>query len=101
MGTTMGEQNPTPAPEPDETAAEADRWWAAVMKRTGALQGQGLSRAVAIGTAELESRIAQWPSDWGDDLCVLIYGDFDPPPHDLHYPSVGITIEAEKLTNTI
>ena len=32
---------------------------------------------------------------------MLIYGDFDAPEHDLDYPTLGITVEAGKLTNTI
>jgi hypothetical protein len=97
----MDEQNTATETEPDKAGSEIDCWWAALVKRAGDLQAEGMSRSVAMGTAEMESRIAQWPSAWGDDLCALIYGDFTPPPHDLHYPSVGITIEAEKRTNTI
>src|SRR5262249_927453 len=97
----MDEHPTAPAPERDKAGAEADRWWSALMKRTGELQGEGMSRSVAMGTAEMESRIAQWPADGGDDLCDLIYGTLDPPPPDLHYPSVGITIEAKERTGTI
>lgn len=97
----MDEQITAPPGEPDKAGAAADEWWAALNKRARELQSQGLSRSVAMNTAELESKIAQWPPAWGDDFCVLIYGDFDPPPHQLQYPSVGITIEPEKLTNTI
>jgi len=97
----MDEQTTTQTPEPGEAETEADRWWAALMKRQKELQGEGMPWSVARSTAEIEHRIALWPAAWGDDLCVLIYGDFDPPPHELRYPSVGITIEPEKLTNTI
>jgi hypothetical protein len=51
---------------------------------------------------ELETRIAHWPEKWGDDLQVMIYGDFDAPDHDLDYATLGITVEAgNKRTNTI
>lgn len=49
----------------------------------------------------MEMRIAQWPAGWGDDLVVLIYGDFNEPPAELAFPDLGITIEPEKLINTV
>jgi hypothetical protein len=97
----MDEQTSPPPDKSDKAGAAADKWWAALNERAEELRAQGLSRSVAMNTAEVESRIAQWPPTWGNDLCALIYGDFDPPPHELHYPSLGITIEPEKLTNTI
>ncbi|MCH8879808.1 MAG: hypothetical protein IID34_07995 [Planctomycetes bacterium] len=86
---------------PDNAAAEADQFMASLNKRAAELQETGLSRWVAFGTAQLEARIASWPKKWGDDLEVLIYGDFDAPNHDLDYPALGITVEAGKRTNTI
>jgi len=53
-----------------------------------------------MGMAELETRIARWPKEWGDDLQVPIYGDFDAPDHDLDYPALGITVRASKRTGT-
>lgn len=55
----------------------------------------------ARGLAKLEKRIAHWPSGWGDDLLVIIYGDFEKPPTELNFPDLGISIEPEKVTNTI
>jgi len=86
---------------PDKAASEADQYMASLNKRTAELQGTGLSRWVAFGTAEIEARIARWPEKWGDELQALIYGDFDAPDHDLNYPMLGITVEAGKRTNTI
>jgi hypothetical protein len=87
---------------PDKSTSEADRYIAALDKRAAELQNTGLSRQVAFGTAELEARIAQgWPKQWGNDLHVLIYGDFAAPDHDLDYPALGITVEAGKRTNTV
>jgi hypothetical protein len=60
-----------------------------------------MSRAVALATAEIESRIEAWPAGCSDDLIALIYGDFIAPEQDLEYPIIGITVKAEKLTNTI
>src|SRR6267142_599105 len=38
---------------------------------------------------------------WGDDLHVLIYGDFEAPSSDLTYPSLEITVRCEKKEKTI
>jgi hypothetical protein len=86
---------------PDKAPSEADQYMAALNKRVTELQDTGLSRGVAFGIAELEARIARWPESWGDNLQVLIYGDFDAPDHDLDYPALGITVEAGKRSNTI
>jgi hypothetical protein len=86
---------------PSKAPSEADQYMAALNKRAAELQATGFSRWVAFYTAELEARIARWPESWGDDLQVLIYGDFDAPDHDLDYPALGITVKAGKRTNTI
>ena len=69
--------------------------------RTRELQSDGLEWLHASGIAWLEERIRQWPPQWGDDLHVLVYGDFQPPTAALTYPSLGITVHPEKKTNTI
>ncbi len=86
---------------PDKAPSEADQYMATLNKRAAELQATGLSRGVAFGMAQLEARIARWPEEWGDDLQVLIYGDFSEPNHDLDYPALGITVEAGKRMNTI
>jgi hypothetical protein len=87
---------------PDKALSEAGRYMAALNKRATELQATGLSYRVAFDTAELESRIdTPWPKQWGNDLHVLIYGDFAPPDHDLDYPALGITVEASQRTNTV
>jgi hypothetical protein len=48
----------------------------------------------------LEKRIKNWPSDWGDDLHILIYGDFNPPSEDICIPELGITVNHAKKENT-
>ena len=55
----------------------------------------------AYSRAMLELRIREWPSRWGDNLQIFIYGDFDPPEEEMHIESLGITISPEKLENTI
>ena len=79
---------------------EPDEDMVALFARVAELQGTGLSERVAFDTAVVEERIARWPEEWGGDLQVLIYGDFDAPDRDLDYPTFGITVMAGKYTNT-
>jgi hypothetical protein len=96
-----------PAPEvveagaEDSGAADADRYFSVLRQKTEVFVTNGIREGHARGLAELEMRIAQWPSGWGDDLLVLIYGDFNAPPAELHFPDLGITIEPEKVTNSV
>ena len=69
--------------------------------RARELQGDGLDWLLANGIAWLEERVRQWPPAWGDDLRVLLYGDFRVPDSTLTYPSLGITVHPEKKENTI
>lgn len=85
----------------DAGEEEADRFFNTLQQRTEELVAGGLREGHAHGLAHLEMRIAQWPAGWGDDLVVLFYGDFNEPPAELAFPDLGITIEPEKLTNTI
>jgi len=48
----------------------------------------------------VEMAIKNWPSGWGDDLRILIYGDFEPPKQDLHFDNLGITVHSEKVEKT-
>jgi len=81
-------------------AAEADRFFSLLRQKTEDLVASGIREGHARGLAHLELRIAEWPSGWGDDLLVLIYGDFNAPPAELDFPELGITIEPEKVTNS-
>ena len=85
----------------DTGASEADRIFFALDQRTDELIAGGLREGRARGLAQLEMRIAQWPSGWGEDFMVLIYGDFSPPPTELEFPDLGITIEREEVTDSI
>jgi hypothetical protein len=70
--------------------------------RVQQLKGEGYSHSHASGLADLENRIAEhWPTAWGDDLNVLIYGDFRPPKTSLVFESLGITIEPGLQKNTV
>jgi hypothetical protein len=88
--------------ETDPDTRTADEWMAALRSREAELRAQGHSRGVAFETAQVEDRIrTQWPAAWGDFLQVLIYGDFDAPPAELHYPLLGIRVLPENLQNTV
>jgi hypothetical protein len=95
-----------PAPEPVAAgtdhagASEGVRLISLWRQKTEDLVASGLREGHASGLAQLELRIAQWPSGWGDDLLVLIYGDFRAPPAELDFPELGITIEPEKVTTS-
>ena len=52
-------------------------------------------------TAMLEQRIARWPSEWGNELRIIIYGDFQPPVTDLNFPDLGIVVEAGAVKESI
>jgi len=65
------------------------------------LKNEGMDWALAHGVAWLEERVLRWPPAWGDDLHVVIYGDFEAPSSNLTYPSLGITVHCEKQEKTI
>jgi hypothetical protein len=72
-----------------------------VLDRAAEIQTTGLDEDITFGTAWLEERIRLWPESWGNDLRILIYGDFDPPTAVLEIPSLGITVFPDKQKNTI
>lgn len=65
------------------------------------LQAEGLNFSHAFKKAYLESLLKQWPTDWGDDYQVLLYGDFDPPGKDLEFPSLGIRVLGDPIDTSI
>ena len=63
---------------------------------------KGIDWPHAANVAWLEKQICEdWPTTWGDDFQILIYGDFDPPEQMLRFPELGITVQPEKLENTV
>lgn len=62
------------------------------LERVNELRAQGFDLGQAFKKTFLEHKIENWPSGWGDDLHVLIYGDFEPPSEDISIPALGITI---------
>ena len=73
----------------------------AIRQRALELRAEGLDFGRAWNTAWLEHRVQEWPADWGDDLQVLIYGDFEAPKHTLQFPTLGISIHPEKVENSV
>jgi hypothetical protein len=64
------------------------------------LQAQGLKEIRALEKTALEYQIDQWPEEWGDDLWIIIYGDFAQPKSVIEIESLGITVHPKKLENT-
>jgi hypothetical protein len=107
-GETMTVQSSDDQPVPEAAiagtevagAAEADRIFSLLRQKAEELVASGIREGHARGLAQLELRIAQWPSEWDDDLLVLLYGDSDAPPAELDFPDLGITIEPEEVTTS-
>lgn len=72
-----------------------------VLQRVNALRSEGLEHSHALNRAMLERSCVDWLPSWGNDLHVVIYGDFSPPPTDLVFPRLGITVHSQKLVETI
>ena len=78
-----------------------DRSMESFFQRKRELEAAGMGRINASETAILEERIKSWPSDWGDYLRILIYGDFELPDEEMHFDELGITVHPEKLEKTV
>lgn len=85
----------------DSASAEAERFFQFIREQTEELKMAGMTEGRARGTATLEHRIAQWPSAWGNELRIIIYGDFQPPSADLHFPELGIVVESGAVKASI
>jgi len=83
-------------PKPEDMGVTEADW----DEKTESFVARGFREGHARGLAQMEMRIAQWPSGWGDDLVVLIYGDFKAPPAELDFPELGITIKPERVTTS-
>ncbi|MFT4555819.1 MAG: hypothetical protein ACI92S_001154 [Planctomycetaceae bacterium] len=83
--------------------SESNSTFDPTLERARELNCEGFGWGHAFGKAWLEHRISNldWPAKWGDDLRVLIYGDFEAPTKDLSFPQLGITVHHEKLENTV
>ena len=72
-----------------------------LFERARELRGQGVDIMQAVGLADLENRLQRWPPAWGDDLHILVYGDFEPPPEDVSFPDLGIRLGAKKREGSV
>lgn len=72
-----------------------------LLKRKKQLEADGIESGVAFEKAALEQRIQNWPSQWGPDLHVLIYGDFQQPKEQLLIPQLGITVHPDKVEGSL
>ena len=70
-------------------------------RRIKQYEAEGYASFHAFWQAAFEIRVEQWPDEWGNDFVALIFGDFDAPDQPLVFGHLGITIEPEKLTNTV
>jgi hypothetical protein len=69
--------------------------------RTLELMQQGFDHLQASGRAQLERRIQDWPTAWGNTLHILLYGDFERPEKAMEYPSLGITVYPQEVENVV
>ncbi len=78
---------------------QEDESLARFRKRASELESSSINWSHAHNRAWLEELINHnWPSGWGDDLQVLIYGDFRPPDSDAVDEHLGITVFSEDLS---
>lgn len=85
----------------NQGAAEADRFFQFIRKRSEELQAAEMPKGRASATAMLEDRIARWPPEWGNELRIIIYGDFRSPETDLRFPDLGVVVEAGAVKDSI
>lgn len=64
------------------------------------LEKEGFEPCYAWDKAYLQYKIEHWPDDWGEQLHVLIYGDFQPPRSDLNFQELSIFISKEPQKKT-
>ena len=70
-------------------------------ERSRELVASGVNTLRAHGIAWLEHRLSEWPEPWGNDLEILIYGDFEPLPSPWHVPLLGIVVQPEHIVTPI
>lgn len=81
--------------------SENDDWATQFLQRVESLKESSLDSGHAAQRAHLEELIRKWPSGWGNDLVVVIYGDFVPPDSEVRDERLRITVHPEKLENTV
>ncbi len=71
------------------------------IRRVREYQAEGYDSSHTFHLAAFEGRVEQWPSGWGDDFVALVFGDFQPPAKEIVFGRLGITLEPEKLKDTV
>jgi hypothetical protein len=84
----------------DEPASPND-WIEKSFARARELEATGLGFGEAFDLAQLERRVDQWPIQWGDDLHVRLFGDFQAPATDIEFKALGIRVSSQKREGTI
>lgn len=85
----------------DERNSAIDRLWEFLARREHELRAVGMPEGRAYRTAILERRIAEMPQNWGSELRIIIYGDFDAPDSEIHFSDLGIVIEPGAVKDSI
>ena len=70
-------------------------------KRADELLAKGVPPERARGIALLEERMARWPAEWGDNIMVLLHGDFSAPAETMLFETLGIEVEAGEVRDSI
>jgi len=70
-------------------------------KRADELLAKGVPPERARGIALLEERIARWPAEWGNNIKVLLHGDFRAPEEAILFATLGIEVEAGEVRDSI
>lgn len=82
--------------------AKSDDTMKRLRERAIELEDDSLDWGHAYARAWLEHLINDlWPPEWGDDLHVIIYGDFRPPESKIYDERLGLTVYPEKLEDTV
>jgi hypothetical protein len=95
------DQEPGATQPSDQGTAEADQFFQFIRRRSHELQAAGMPEGRARATAMLEDRIAGWPPEWGSELRVILYGDFEAPAGELAFPDLGIVVEPDPVKRSI
>jgi len=68
-------------------------------ERVKKLCEDGLDFWQASKKAQLERNMRNWPSEWGDRILIVVYGDFAAPSEDIVLPALRITIDHNNKRN--
>jgi len=68
--------------------------------RAKELEKEGFEPSFAWDKAYLQYKLEHWPDEWGEEIHVLIYGDFQPPRSDLNFQELSIFISKEPQKKT-